>query len=302
MKIGFAVPVSGSWATPENQVHVAQRAEELGYSSLWTFQRLLYPANPQGERWAPVYRSVADPLVTLGFLAGQTSRIDLGVAILNAPFYSPILLAKQIATLDVLSGGRAVCGLGLGWSPDEFAAAGAEMRERGKRMDDFVRCLDAILATDGPVTCSGVGTTIENAYVEPRPVTRPRPPIIIGGTAEAALRRAGRIADGWVSSSRADLGSIDSSIGIVKRAAEEAGRDPAALRFVCRGVVRVRDERSGMLSGTYDDVRSDMAKLADAGITEMFVDLNFDEEIGTVDADEKESMRRAEEVLTELAP
>ena len=302
MTIGFAVPVSGSWATPQNQTRVAQRAEELGYATAWTFQRILYPAKPESERWAPVYRSVTDPLVTLGFLAGQTSRIGLGVAILNAPFYSPILLAKQVATLDVLSGGRAVCGLGLGWAPEEFAAVGSEMGGRGKRMEEFIRCLDAILAADGPVTCSGAGTRIESAYVEPRPVQHPRPPIVIGGMADVALRRAGRIADGWVSSSRADLSAIDASIDIVKHAAAEAGRDPNALRFICRGVVRIRDERSGMLSGSYDDVRADFTRLADTGVTETFVDLNFDEQIGAVDADPVESMRRAEEALTELAP
>src|SRR5690242_18179585 len=103
MDMGFAVPVSGSWATPDNQVEVARRAEELGYRTLWTFQRLLHPSGDRG--WAPVYRSVLDPLVTLGFLAGATSRVRLGVAVVNAPFYSPALLAKQLSTVDVLSDG-----------------------------------------------------------------------------------------------------------------------------------------------------------------------------------------------------
>ena len=302
MDIGFAVPVSGSWATPDNQVRIAQRAEELGYRSLWTFQRLLYPAKPENERWAPVYRSVTDPLITLGFLAGQTTRIGLGVAILNAPFYSPILLAKQLATLDLVSRGRLIAGLGIGWSPEEFAAAGAEMSGRGRRMDDFLRCLDAILSSDGPVDYHGDHYVVPNAYVEPRPVQRPRPPIIVGGTAEAALRRAGRLADGWVSASRADLSTVAASIETVRAGAREAGRDPSALMFVCRGVVRVRERREGPLSGSYDEIRGDFATLADAGITELFVDLNFDEEIGTVDADSAESMRRAEGVLETLAP
>jgi len=302
MDIGFALPVSGSWATPDNQVRVAERAEELDYSSLWTFQRLLYPAKPENERWAPVYRSVTDPLVTLAFIAGQTTRIGLGVAILNAPFYTPVMLAKQVTTLDLLSKGRLVVGLGIGWSPEEFAAADADMSARGKRMDDFLGALDAILTADGPAEYHGETFELPPSYVEPRAVQRPRPPIILGGMAEPALRRAGALADGWVSASRADLSTIGQSIETVRSAAVAAHRDEKTLRFVCRGVVRIRAERGGILSGSYDEVRKDFDALADAGITELFVDLNFDEEIGTVDADPAASMRRAEEALTELAP
>jgi probable F420-dependent oxidoreductase len=302
MDLGFALPVSGSWATPDNQSRVAERAEQLGYSSLWTFQRLLYPAKPEGERWAPVYRSVADPLVTLAFAAARTTRIRLGVAILNAPFYTPVMLAKQLMTLDVVSKGRLIAGLGNGWSPEEFAAADAEISGRGKRMDDFLRALDAILTADGPASYEGSTFTIPPSYIEPRAVQRPRPPIVLGGTAEPALRRAGRLADGWVSASRADLAKIGESIEIVRDAAREAGKDPSTMRFVCRGVVRVRPERGGILSGGYDDIRADIGALGAAGVTELFVDLNFDEEIGAVEADAAESMRRAEEVLAELAP
>ncbi|MGH8938213.1 MAG: LLM class flavin-dependent oxidoreductase, partial [Actinomycetes bacterium] len=141
MQLGFAAPVSGSWATPANQVEVAQRAEELGYASLWTFQRLLFPAGDRSARWAPAYRSVTDPLVTLAFLAGHTTRLRLGVAVLNMPWFSPLLLAKQAATLDVVSGGRLDLGLGLGWAKEEYAAAGAPFERRGARAEEFVTCL-----------------------------------------------------------------------------------------------------------------------------------------------------------------
>src|SRR3954469_6201924 len=134
MKMGFAVPVSGSWATPDNQRELAQRAEAAGYESLWTFQRLLCPVDDDGApRLAPMYRSVLDPIVTLGFLAGITSRARLGLAIVNMPFYSPAMLGKLLATVDVLSGGRLDAGLGIGWAPEEFAAAGAPYEQRGRR-------------------------------------------------------------------------------------------------------------------------------------------------------------------------
>ena len=151
MKIGFALPVSGSWATPDNVLTVARRAEQLGYSSLWSFQRLLVPA---GARMAPVYLSVLDPTVVLGYAAAVTERVELGIAVINAPFESPALLAKQLATLDLLSRGRLIAGLGLGWLAEEFIASGVPFERRGARMDEYVRCLEALWGDD-PVAFDG---------------------------------------------------------------------------------------------------------------------------------------------------
>jgi probable F420-dependent oxidoreductase len=309
VQLGFAVPVSGSWATPDNQVTVARRAEDLGYASLWSFQRLLFPADPQEQqnpRWQPTYRSVHDPLVTLAFLAAHTSRARLGVAVLNMPWYSPLLLAKMVTTLDAVSGGRVDLGLGLGWSPMEYAAAGAPFERRGARSDEFLECLAAIWADD-PVDWHGDFHDVGPAHVDPRPVQQPHPPILLGGAAPPALRRAGRLTQGWVSSSGQDLASIGSSIEVVREAARAAGRDDAALRFVCRGVVRVRPGATAspdrrLLTGPLEQVREDLETVAEQGVTELFVDLNFDREIGSPDADPAASMDRAQEVLEALAP
>lgn len=307
MKIGFALPVSGSWATPANVLHVARRAEELGYHSLWTFQRLLAPVDAS---WGEMYRSVLDPLVVLGYAAAVTTRPRLGVAVVNMPFVSPVLLAKQTATVDVLSGGRLDVGLGLGWAEEEYVASGVTKRHQARRSEEFITALRA-LWTESEVEHHGEFYTIPRSTAEPKPVQRPHPPILLGASALPALRRAGRLADGWVSSSRVDLSRIDESINVVREAAAEAGRDPDALRFVCRGVVRVReaqasppdgeDYRPG-LQGTLEQVRHDIDRLAGTGLTELFVDLNFDPQIGSPDADPEVSMRRAEEVLTALAP
>lgn len=304
MLIGFAVPVSGSWATPANQVEVSRRAEELGYASLWTFQRLLFPAEAEGPRWQPVYRSVADPLVTLAYLAGQTTRVRLGVAVLNMPWFSPILLAKQAASLDIVSGGRLDLGLGLGWAPEEHVATGAPFAQRGARATEFVECLQALWAED-VVAFQGKFQTVPPSYVEPKPLQHPHPPILLGGTAEPALARAGRLADGWISSSGQDLSTIGAAIRVVTDAAVQAGRDASQLRFVSRGVVRVRAAgRDGRrpLTGSLDEIREDLALLAEQGVTEVFIDLNFDSQIGTPDADPAASMARAHEVLEALAP
>jgi probable F420-dependent oxidoreductase len=302
VKIGFALPVSGSWATPDTIVHVAGRAEELGYHSLWTFQRLLSPVD---NSWGEMYRSVHDPLVTLGYAAAVTRRARLGVAVVNLPFVTPALLAKQSTTVDILSGGRLDLGLGLGWADEEFLASGVAKQGQGRRADEFIAVLKA-LWTDDVVAHEGPCYRVPAARMDPKPVQRPHPPILLGGTAAPALRRAGRLTDGWVSSSRADLDRIGESIGIVRSAAAEAGRDPADLRFVCRGVVRVDPDDAGTpprrLTGTIEQIASDLEPIAAQGVTELFIDLNFDPRIGSPDADADESRRRADEVLEALAP
>jgi probable F420-dependent oxidoreductase len=302
MDLGFAVPVSGSWATPEHIVTIATRAEALGYSSLWTFQRLLVPVGPDDEPLLPPqYRSVHDPLAVLSFLAGVTTRPRLGVAIVNLPYVAPIVLAKQLTTIDHLSGGRLDAGLGIGWSPDEFAAVGTPFDHRGARAEEHLASLRAIWADD-VVELAGEFSRVPRSRIDPKPLQRPHPPLLLGAAAPAALRRIGRLADGWISSSQADLSRIDESIGIIRDAAVAAGRDPDALRFVCRGVVKVREGERGPLTGSIDEIRDDLAELGAKGVTETFVDLNFDPEIGSPDADPDVSMPRALAVLEALAP
>lgn len=303
MKVGFALPVSGSWATPANVAHVAARAEALGYHELWTFQRLLSAVDGS---WAPVYHSVLDPLTTLAYAAAVTRRVRLGVAVVNLPFVAPVLLAKQAATLDVLSDGRFDLGLGLGWSDEEYEACGVSKRGQGRRADEFVGLLRT-LWTDTTVAHEGEFYRVPASRAEPKPVQPGGPPILLGGLSPAALARAGRLADGWISSSRADLTTIGDSVTAVAEAARQAGRDPAALRFVCRGAVKLRDVPGGAgerppLTGSIEQLRDDIAVLAARGITELFLDLNFDPEIGSPQADPVAALARAETLLEGLAP
>ncbi|MBM7784035.1 TIGR03619 family F420-dependent LLM class oxidoreductase [Tenggerimyces flavus] len=303
MRIGFGAPVAGAWATPSNLGSFAARAESLGYASLWTFQRLLVGA---GQRLSPVYESVLDPMVALAFAAARTSRIRLGVAVLNAPFLSPAYLAKQAASVDVLSGGRLDLGLGLGWEPEEFAAVGMPMERRGARLAEYVSVLRSAWTTE-LTSHEGAFYTVPSSRILPKPVQRPGPPVLFGGSAEPALRRAGRLADGWISRSAADLSRIGADVAVIRAAASEAGRDPAALRFVCRGVVEVVP--SGLpeggrrrLSGSVEQIRADVAWLGTQGVTEVFYDLNFDPLIGSPSADPAAATDRASELLEALAP
>ncbi|HEY0531771.1 MAG TPA: TIGR03619 family F420-dependent LLM class oxidoreductase [Actinoplanes sp.] len=299
MLISFGAPVSGAWGEPGALGQFAQRAEELGYHGLWAFQRLLVGADQQ---LGPEYQSVLDPLLALSYAAALTSRIRLGVAVINLPYLAPAYLAKQASTLDVLSHGRAEIGLGTGWSEPEFRATGSDPAPRGRRTEEYLAVLRSLFV-DETASFEGQIYSLPPSRMAPRPVQAGGPPILLGGTADAALRRAGRIAAGWVSSSRARLADIERGAQVVRRAAEEAGRDPDEVRIVVRGVVRagVRDDRFP-LSGDWEQIRAGARLYAEAGVTELFYDLNWDPLVGGPAADPGAAADRAEEIVTALAP
>ena len=299
--------MSGAWATPRDLASFGTQTEEAGYASLWTFQRLLVP---EGTPMEPVYQSVLDPLVSLGFLAAGTAQIRLGVALVNLPFVSPGYLAKQATTVDVLSGGRLDLGLGIGWLPEEFELTGASMARRGARAAEYVAALHALWSPgpDGLSRFAGEFYSVPPGRQRPTPVQQPGPPIILGGMSRPAMERAGRIADGWMTSSRADLTRIADDIKIVRAAAVAAGRDPDRVRIVCRGVVHAGEEARNdrgerrLLSGHYDQIRADTDWLAERGVTELFYDLNWDPLIGSPDVEHAAAVARAAEIMAALAP
>jgi probable F420-dependent oxidoreductase len=306
IQVGFGAPVSGAWATPQNLAAFAQRAEQAGYASLWSFQRLLIPAG-MATTMEPVYHRVLDPMAVLAYAAAVTSRIRLGVAVINAPFVSPGYLAKQAASLDVLSQGRHDLGLGIGWQEEEFTLTGAAMARRGPRTAEYIKVLRT-LWSDSSAGFDGEFYQVPPGDQSPKPVQAGGPPVLLGGMARPALERVGRVADGWVTSSRTDLSRIGELIDIVRQSAAAAGRDAAALRVVVRGVVRTGAGEAGpdgqrlLLSGSYAQIREDLAVLAGQGVTEVFFDLNWDPQIGSPDADPAEATARAGEILDALAP
>src|SRR5215468_11255586 len=167
MRVGFALPQVGSAVGPESLVAVAKRAEDLGFDSLWVLDRILWPVNPRapypiGDGSLPVkYKSVLDPLDTLTFAAAHTRRINVGSSVLNLPWYNPVLLARRLTTLDILSGGRLRLGFGIGWSEDEYEALSA---------------LKAIWTTN-PVEIQGAGFKVPKSHFGLKPVQKPHPPI-----------------------------------------------------------------------------------------------------------------------------
>ena len=303
MQIGFGAPVAGAWATAQNIADFDALAERLGYRSLWTFQRLLVPV---GSDMEPVYHSVLDPMVALGYTAAVTSSIRLCVAVINLPFVAPAYLAKQAATLDVLSGGRLELGLGIGWMPEEFTASGATTARRGARTEEYLAVLRE-LWTEGVSEFHGVFYEIPAGRQDPSPVQRPGPPVLLGGMSRPAMERAGRLADGWVTSSRTDLSRISEAVAIIQDSAAAAGRPP--VRIICRGIVRAGEPafspQTGerlLLSGSYSQIRADTAWLGSRGVTEVFYDLNWDPAIGNPDVENKSATERAREIIQALAP
>ncbi len=303
MKLGFSLPTAGEWATPENQVRIAQRAEALGYDSLWVFQRLLYalePKNPYppapGPRWPKSFERVLDPIVTLAYVAGATRRIRLGTSVLIMPFYTPVVLAKQLATLDVVSGGRLDVGLGLGWSMDEYAAVGMPYERRGKRGDEFLRCLRTIW-TEDVVEFHGEFYHVPKSRVEPKPVQKPHPPITIGGYGSTVVHRAVTLGDGF-NGGNMPMDRVVPVVREVRAAAEAAGKDPRTLHIVCRGTFLVHDSPQGTerrpLFGTIGEIREDIQRYAEAGLTELFLEANF--------RPHGASMEHALETMEALAP
>ena len=201
--VGLCLPQLGEHVTVEALRHFCTRAEELGYTSLWVQDHFQYPVEPRrgygGRDRAPIptqYRSVLGPTELLAAVATWTTRARLGTSVLVAGNHWPVPLAQRLSTIDVLSGGRLLVGLGVGWNAEEHDASGTDIETRGRRMDDFVPALLACWGDD-PVVYAGTEFTIPASYVRPKPLQRPRPPLLSGMWSPAGLERTRLLFDAW---------------------------------------------------------------------------------------------------------
>ena len=284
MKIGVSVPNIGPVATPESVKIVAQKAEALGYNSLWTVERLLWPVNPQapypvtpdGSLPKP-YKYNLDPLDTLTFAAACTSKIRLGTSVLDIPYYNPVTLARRLSTIDILSKGRLNVGLGLGWSPDEMEATGADRRVRGARADEFIQVLKNIWTTD-PAEFHGKFFSLPKSIINAKPVQKPHPPIYLAAFAPAALKRAATMADGW-NPTGLPVEAMAQMFGAIRQMAEAAGRDPSELKMIVRANLYLTDKPiekgRGLFAGSTEQVHEDLASCEKLGADEVFYELGF---------------------------
>ncbi|MDH6140276.1 MULTISPECIES: TIGR03619 family F420-dependent LLM class oxidoreductase [Kitasatospora] len=239
MHIGLSIPQYGRFADADFAARAATTAERIGYDSLWVGDRLLVATAPRsqypgGGGNAPEEHQVfLDPLALLTVAATVTSRVRLGSSTLNALWQPPVLLARSLTTLDHVSGGRLDVGLGLGWSKDEYQAVGVPWAGRGARLEETLDVLEQVWAEDAVIEHHGTHWTIPKAIMNPKPVQRPRPPVLLGGFSQATLERVGRRADGWLAGGL-PLPLLTQMWRAVLQRAEAAGRDPQALRLVVR--------------------------------------------------------------------
>lgn len=273
MLIGLALPQFGRLADPAGIARFATTAEEMGFASLWTGDRVLTPVHPSDlysggtpeQPYPPEFTTFLDPMVVLTIAATATSSVRLGTSTLIGTLYPPVLLARTLTSLDVVSGGRLDVGLGIGWMRDEYAAAGVPWAARGDRLDELIDVLEAFWTT-APVSHHGTLWEIPPSHVGLRPVQRPHPPVLLGGHSAGALARVGRHADGWLPGGVSPK-TLTEQWETIASAAEDAGRDPGALRRVVRF-----NPRAG---ATMAEVAEQLAGTRAVGVTEAFVDLHY---------------------------
>lgn len=280
MRVGTVLPQMGTVAGPAAIQRAAREAEALSYDSLWVAERLLFPLRPQNPypgspdgSLPAIYRHVLTPLETLTYAAAHTSRIALGTSILNMPYHQPVMLARQLATLDVLSGGRLHVGLGQGWSQDELQAVGAATADRAARADEFIAVLKAMWTAE-PVEHRGRYFQVPASIVEPKPVQRPHPPIYLAAYAPAALARAARLADGWLPTG-IPLAALRQLVPSFRAMAAANGRAPGATAVVLLAHVVVTDRIDAPARpdfvGSLDQIAADVTQARALGVDELIL-------------------------------
>jgi probable F420-dependent oxidoreductase len=226
-------------------------------------------------------------MTALTYASAITSRIRLGVSVINIPFYNPVMLGRRVATMDQLSDGRITLGVGLAWSEDECDVNNVPFRQRGRIGEEAIEALKAVWGPD-PVEYHGRYFNIPPSAIGPKPVQQPHPPILVGAFMPKALERAGRLADGFTGCC-APVDSLISMMAAVKDAARARGRDVDGLQFVMRCLVTrtdtpIEDANRPVAVGSWDQIRADTQKLADAGVDEAFFDVSFQPEVDNIDS------------------
>ena len=257
MKYGFVVPNNFGVADPHDLVRLGVRAEELGYDSVWVNHHILNVGYVR-ERLADA--PYHDALITLTWLASQTSRVRLGTSVLVMPYLHPMVLAKELATLDHLSGGRLVVGVGVGSLPEENAALGVAYESRGAYSNEFLQVL-RLLWAEGAASFHGEFFHFDEIIASPKPLQRPHPPIMVGGNRAPALRRVARLGDGWHPLGVSPDG-VRRRLQVIRDECARLGRDDVPTELQVRLDMQRLDAQS-------------IADYADAGVTELVMSLGY---------------------------
>ncbi len=243
MKIGMMFANIVFFGTRDGAQKLAKAAEDAGLESLWTVEHVVvpegyaspYPYSADGKMPGNDERApITDPLAWISFMAAMTETVKLATGILILPQRNPVVLAKEAATIDVLSGGRLILGVGIGWLAEEFDAIGVPFDERVARTEEHMEALRALWSDDE--TFEGPFTKFRDARSYPKPAQAGGIPLVVGGHTKAAARRAGRIGDGFFPARAQNLAEL---VDECRRAAKDAGRDPDAIEITTGGVPSV---------------------------------------------------------------
>lgn len=262
MKIGLVLPQAGQQATRENVIQMAKNAESEGFDSLWVFERLLWPINPQTPYVAtpdgslPIeYQIMLDPLETLTYVAANTNKIALGTSVIDMLFHNPVILARRFATLDILSEGRSIAGFGIGWSKDEYQASNIPFQNRGKRADEFVQVLKRIW-TDDVVEFKGKYYSIPASKIGPKPIQKPHLPVYLGGFSPNTFSRIVNYdTNGWLAVVGGPLEYLDNTIKTIKDIANKANKDPNKFKVILLAHLNVALDSKSQSTTTNEDQR-----------------------------------------------
>lgn len=315
MEYGFGIPTRGPLATTENLVKLARRAEELSFDILGVSDHVIiprdiasiYPYSISGEFSGDPSGECLEQLTLLTFLAGLTSRIRLLTSVMVVPHRPPVLTAKILASIDVLSNGRLILGIGAGWMREEFEALDtAPYDERGAVTDEYVRAFKELWTSDDP-TFDGKYVQFSNVSFKPKPVQQPHPPIWVGGESPPALRRAARSGDAWYpigsnpSHPVGNLEQLNEYVERLHRLAEQAGRDPGEIDLAySAGWYNDREEQTlpdgerRVFTGTPEQIAGDIKAFEAAGVRHLM----FNFQAPTIE----ETLARLERFASEVRP
>ncbi|PSL05143.1 putative F420-dependent oxidoreductase [Haloactinopolyspora alba] len=280
VQIGAALPVSGHDITPGAVAAVAETAERMGLGSVWTYERLLRPTEPipMGGPGGPVmdapqaWASIYDPIEALSYVAARTERIMLGTSVLAALFQPPVMLARRLATLDQLSGGRLLAGVGQGWMAHEFDAAGVPMSRRGAGFEEQLEVMRAVWGPD-PVRYEGRFYRVPECEIGPKPFRAGGPAVLVGAATPPAVERAGRLGLGLCLVAFA-WDALRDTVSDFHDAATAAGHDAASLPLTVQvnGAVSAGgpvDDRAP-LTGSVEQVADDLVELDRLGVDHVY--------------------------------
>jgi probable F420-dependent oxidoreductase len=289
MEFGFGLPSRGQAATMQNMRLLAQHVEALSLDSVWVSDHIIvprqidsfYPYDPDGRFPSAPDQDYYEPLTTLAFLAASTVRVRLGTSVLILPYRNALLTAKVVSTLDALSGGRVILGVGVGWMEEEFVALGLDtFHQRGAVSDEYIRAFRALWTSDRP-SFDGEHVRFADIGFAPKPARQPHPPIWIGGHTPPAIRRAARLGDGWHPIGLRPPASLTpdemrTAVARLRDETSKAGRNPQDITISFKAPIAFSNDGGAtrqLLTGSPAAIQDDIGRYADCGVSHMVFDI-----------------------------